>query len=311
MPKLSVIICTYNRADSIKEILDCLSFQEFIENFEIIVVDNNSQDNTKSLVGSFELKFNGKLRYYFEPKQGKTYALNLGIKESRGEIIVFIDDDCLVDKDHLFKIDQAFQEYGAEIGIVGGKILPLWGKVTKPEWIIDLKSGWWSNSFFNGPMGIFDYGDKPFIIDHGRGIHSNVTFFGANTAIRKKLLDQYGYFNNEKRVGEDTEMCLRLFEAGIKGLYAPQVIVRHKIETEKITPEYFYHWYYLRGKLLEIQDKYKRKLYHPFGISWALLLGTIFLWFKSFFSFSLSKRIHYKCHALFNTGQISQIVKKK
>jgi len=311
MLKISVIICTYDRAETLKGILDSLLAQDLKESYEIIVVDNNSQDNTKELVGSFGPKFDGKLRYLFQPQQGKTFALNLGIKEARGEIIVFIDDDCLVEKNHLSLIYQAFQENGTEIGIIGGKILPLWGNVAKPAWIIDLKSGWWNTTFFKGPIGIFDYGDKPFIIDHVKGTHRNVTFFGANTSIRKKLLDQYGYFNNEKTVGEDTEMCLRLFKAGVKGAYAPQIIVQHKVEAEKITPEYFYHWYFLRGKLLEVQDRYKRKFYHPFGISWALLLGTAVLWTKALFTASLGQKIHYKSHALFNIGQISQIVKEK
>jgi glucosyl-dolichyl phosphate glucuronosyltransferase len=311
MLKISVIICTYNRAETIKDLLNCLLIQEFNETFEVIVVDNNSRDNTKEVVKSFEVKFNGKLRYFFQPEQGKTFALNLGIKESKGEIIVFIDDDCLVQKDHLLNIYKTLHENGPDIGVVGGKILPLWGKVAKPAWIIDLKSGWWSNTFFKGPVGIFDCGDKPFIIDHVRRAHRNVTFYGANTSIRKKLLEQYGYFNNERIVGEDTEMCLRLFRAGIKGLYAPGIIVQHKVEAEKITPEYFYHWYYLRGKLLEVHNKYQGKFYHPLGVSWGFWVETAVLWVKSLFAVSLSKKIHYKSHAMFNIGQISQIMKKK
>src|SRR5690348_14604262 len=111
MPKISLIICAYNRAQNVAALLDCLLLQETDCPFEALVVDNNSNDDTKAVVESYLEKFQGRLRYFFEPRQGKPFALNLGIKESRGEILAFTDDDCLVEKDYIAQINKVFEGY--------------------------------------------------------------------------------------------------------------------------------------------------------------------------------------------------------
>lgn len=108
---ISVIISTYNRCESLKDTLDSLLNQERDDNFdyEVIVVDNNSSDKTKEVVvESYMPQFNGRLRYLFQPKQGKSYALNLAITKADGEIIAFTDDDCIAASDWLLRIKEEF-----------------------------------------------------------------------------------------------------------------------------------------------------------------------------------------------------------
>src|SRR3990167_2999593 len=92
---LSVIIATYNRCENLKEALRTLYQQENDGTFdyEIIVIDNNSKDQTREVVESFIAKEGLKVRYIFEPIQGKVYALNTGITHAKGEIVAFTDDD--------------------------------------------------------------------------------------------------------------------------------------------------------------------------------------------------------------------------
>ena len=310
-PKISVIICSYNRADSIKDLLKCLLNQELREDFEVIVVDNNSRDNTKQLVTSFVPELKGKLRYFFEPKQGKPYALNLGIKEAKGEILVFTDDDCLVGKDYLTNIFGTFQKYGNEIGLVGGRITPYWADGQKPpKWFNDIEQGSILLDYFNGPLGTLDYGQTPFIIDYARNIPDHGHFYGANISIRKEALDKHGYFSPDMILGQDTEICLRLFRAGVKGVYAPQVIVHHKVNTQKITPKYYYRWHYLRGQYKQLDNIFDKKPFYPFGIPLFFIKQTIMLYLRSFFEKDIPTRIYSRCIIYSNLGVMKRLIRR-
>src|SRR3990167_7596502 len=100
--KLSVLIATYNRSKDLKLALESLQKQEFPKpvDYEILILDNNSNDNTKTMVEAFMPSFQGKLKYLFESRQGKPNALNSGLKITTGDILVLTDDDCIFDKDY-------------------------------------------------------------------------------------------------------------------------------------------------------------------------------------------------------------------
>src|SRR5271154_5729585 len=93
--KISVIICTYNRSHSLGKTIESVASESLTPSlgWEILVVDNNSKDKTRQVVEGFMFRYPEQIRYIFEPKQGISYARNAGIKESRGEILAFIDDD--------------------------------------------------------------------------------------------------------------------------------------------------------------------------------------------------------------------------
>jgi len=133
--KLSVVVCSLNRSESLRRMLK--SLQEMVIpdylSCEVIVVDNNSDDDTRLVVEEIEKHFELKIRYVFENKKGLSHARNRGVKEAGGEIIAFTDDDVIVDKHWIKSIDKAFKEYD-DVACVGGKILPIW-EIPKPKWL--------------------------------------------------------------------------------------------------------------------------------------------------------------------------------
>lgn len=300
---ISVIICTYNRCESLKDTLNSLIDQECDGRFdyEVIVIDNNSNDNTKGVVESFSPTFNGKLRYLFEPKQGKPYALNLGIKEAKGEIIAFTDDDCIVDSAWLLNIKKSFTECETEIGIVGGKVFPLWLTNKRPGWL---------KEYFFGPLGVLDWGETSFLINK-----SSKLFFGNNFAFKKDLFDKYNNFDNKMINAHDTEICLRFLRNGIKGFYNPNMKVSHKISAGRLTPRYFYKWFYKRGKfsnyIEEFKIKDKPKFYYPFGIPIWLIRRFLKEVAKSFLASSAYFKTYYRCRCFYYLGTIASILNER
>jgi glycosyltransferase involved in cell wall biosynthesis len=98
----SVIVPTFNRADEIKELLDSLSKQTIPHNnFEIIIVDDGSTDNTKEVIESIKSKFDLNIRTLYQNHKGPGEARNLGMKNAKGKYFVFIDSDCIADKNWL------------------------------------------------------------------------------------------------------------------------------------------------------------------------------------------------------------------
>ena len=293
--EISVIICTFNRCESLKDTLDSLLNQEYDNGFEyeVIVVDNNSTDQTKKVIESYKPVFNGRLHYLFEPKQGKPYALNKAIKNAQGEIIAFTDDDCLVYKEWLLQIKKSFNGGNPGIGMAGGIITPLWLTQNKPQWIRDS---------FMGPLGILNYGDKKAFIDEKK------LLFGNNFAVKKNLFKSFSDFDVKMINSHDTEICLRFLKTGAKGLYNPDMKVSHKITSERATTKYFYKWFYRRGKFWDYIEYFsgnrKVKFYHPLGIPLWVFIAIAKEFAKSFFAPSQYLAIKHRCMAFFYLGKL-------
>ncbi|MBF0490305.1 MAG: glycosyltransferase family 2 protein [Candidatus Omnitrophica bacterium] len=303
-PFISIIVCTYNRCQSLKDTLESFTKLNFSPdiNYEILIIDNNSTDQTKNIAQSYVPFLGNKLRYLFEAQQGKCYALNLSINEAKGDVLAFTDDDVIVDPNYLLEINKIFSKPNNEIEFIGGKILPLW-EGDKPSWI--------SGSLM-GALAMLDYGKDEFIIDSNYKLDfiRKHIFFGANFVFRKKLFKKFGQFNTKKIVAEDTEMCMRLYKNGVKSLYAPSVIVYHKVPVSRTTPEYFFKWFSQQGQYQEIIDFSKSKFYQPFGIPYWFLMQTLFFYFKSLIKKDQYKKVLYRCWALFNFAQINKVIRK-
>ena len=123
--KYSVIIATYKRAADLRETLQSLAGLRPDGPWEVIVVDNNSPDDTRQVVEEAARTFPVELRYLFETKQGRSPALNAGIQAARGEIIVTTDDDVRVPADWLNRAAEGLDRLGCDY--VGGRVLPIWG----------------------------------------------------------------------------------------------------------------------------------------------------------------------------------------
>ena len=243
--KVSVIICTYNRSESLKRTLQSLkemSVSDDIE-WELLIVDNNSTDNTREAVNDFTKTSGLNCRYVFESKQGLSNARNRGVKEACGEIIAFTDDDVIVDKYWLQNMAKVFK--GNNISCVGGRIFPIWGKPCS-KWLIN---NLWLLSCLYGPLALLDYGDNQFYLDKH-------IIWGANFAVRKRMFERYGIFNTslgrmrgKLYGGEDTAFIKKLIENGENVLYVPDVIVHHCIPSKRMRKSYFRKWWFNFGEM--------------------------------------------------------------
>src|SRR5260221_9817986 len=130
---LSVIICTYNRAVELRRTLDsfCLLTVPTELQWEVIVVDNNSADATRTVCEECRAKLS--LRYIFEPQQGQTFARNRGIRASTAELVVFTDDDVDVDPHWLACLWDAARRT-LDASVFGGRGLPRWDR-PPPDWL--------------------------------------------------------------------------------------------------------------------------------------------------------------------------------
>src|ERR1700677_4197251 len=103
---VTVIICSYNRCRSLAKTLESVAASTFTDGrkWEVLVIDNNSKDQTREVAEDFCRRYPDHFRYLFEPRQGKSNALNLGISEARGEVLAFTDDDVTVEPSWLQKL---------------------------------------------------------------------------------------------------------------------------------------------------------------------------------------------------------------
>lgn len=246
---VSVIIATYNRCAILGNVLKDLLAQDGISpddtDYEIIVVDNNSTDETKRLVESFMNKAGNRLRYFFEPVRGKWHALNRGIRESRGEILAFTDDDVIVDNKWISYIEGSFKKFS--IDAMGGRVLPVYPQGT-PAWVKD------NSELLQGPIVRYDYGE-----DIKRYDGSMAPFVGANMALRRKLCTGKNLFEDDlgvrtERLGEDTELFRRLRAANKRILYCGKALVWHPVDRERMTLKYIAKWHMEYGRYCAVRE---------------------------------------------------------
>jgi glycosyltransferase involved in cell wall biosynthesis len=229
MMSASIVICTYNRGESLQETLENLDHGLIVPNtpLEIIVVDNNSSDNTRDLVNQHLRKARIETRYIFEKRQGKSYALNRGVNEAKGDIVCFTDDDVLVRRDWIINIMKVFDETGC--ACVGGKILLRLGK-TRPEWLGDKMME---------QFGLLDLGNDLLFLKTPK-------LYGANIAVRKSVFRDHGYFDvnlgpkaEKMHDSEDISFINKLIRGGEKVLYSPDVVIEHVVPAKHIEKSYF------------------------------------------------------------------------
>lgn len=200
-PKVSVIIPVYNGARTLPLCLDSLMELEYPkEEIEIIAVDNNSKDDSKKVIQKYPVK------YIFEKRQGRGAARNRGVKESKGELIAFLDADCIADKYWLNCLIAAIEHSG--IGACGGKTLFL-----PPE-----------NTIARYYKNEGRYSNKNFIQGTKFCLPSIAT---GNSIFHRSTLFEAGLFDNSFKYYEDTDISWRICLKGYKLKYVPQAIVCH------------------------------------------------------------------------------------
>ena len=241
MLDLTVILCTYNRCNSLATALDSVaaSILPGSIGWEVLVVDNNSHDQTRDVVEDFCRRYPGRFRYLFEPRQGKSYALNTGIREARGDVLAFLDDDVTVEPSWLQNLTACL--CSGEWAGAGGRILPLW-PCAPPSWLPEKE---W---FGRAPLTMFDLGLKAGLLTDPP--------FGTNMAFHRRLFEKYGTFrtdlgpgpNGNIRNNEDTEFGRRLLAAGERLKYEPTAVVHHPVPQNRLRRDYFLTWWFNKGR---------------------------------------------------------------
>ncbi len=217
---LTVLIATYNGAKTLPKALDgYVQLQTPAGGWKLVIVDNGSTDRTKEIIHSFMDRL--PLTYLFEPSKGKNAALNTGLPSVAGDLVVLTDDDTLPRPDWLTEMRRAADSH-ASFSIFAGTVVPCW-EIAPEEWILELV-----------PLApVFGVTDPSW----EEGPISPQLVFGGNAAIRTKVFEAGYKFNvrlgprgHNYPMGSETELTLRLAEAGFKAWHCKQAVVEHIIQ---------------------------------------------------------------------------------
>jgi glucosyl-dolichyl phosphate glucuronosyltransferase len=301
---ITLIICTYNRWRILGNALASVAGSVLPDSidWEVLVVDNNSRDQTREVVEGFCRRYPGRFRYLFEARQGKSHALNSGVRQARGDIIAFTDDDVTVEPTWLWNLTAALHD--EQWAGTGGRILPT-RTFVPPRWMS------LTDSTTGAPLfGLFDLGDKPGKLE--RAPH------GGNMAFRKVMFEKYGGFRTDLGPppndvgGEDTELGRRLMAAGERLRYEPSAVVRHPVIEDRLERKYFLTWWFKMGRSIIREEVQRPPLWHvprnyiriPNRVLRRLPLATL-MWIGT-----LNPRLRFKkrCHVYMTAGETWEII---
>ena len=237
MIQISVIIPTHNRSEYLRNTIVSLQEQNFPKDgYEIIVVDNNSTDNTPEVVEACDRKGKKEVVYVKEPEIGLHNARHAGAKAAKGEILAYADDDVICDKNWLSELIKPYTD--PEVGCVGGKILPKW-EAAPPEWI----------KLYPVYLSLLDLGTETKELKRP-GI------YGCNFSIRRSLMFEVGGFNPDAfsdkkliwyRGDGEVGLLRKVLITGEKIIYTPHAIVWHVIPENRLTFNYFKKRSFIEG----------------------------------------------------------------
>lgn len=210
---VSVLLSTRNRCDKLRSFLDAMKANgsSGLTPTEVLIVDNNSSDATKEVVGQYTSLENPVFRYLLEGKAGKSRALNAALREARGEIIAFTDDDCIPSPDWVEHIVREFDS-DRELSVLGGRV-ELYDEK-------DLRQAILLSNCRRHVTSAWEICATPAII-------------GANMAFRKAVLKATGGFDpllgpgTRCEAAEDVDLVYRSLRKNFKIAYSPEVIVLH------------------------------------------------------------------------------------
>ena len=232
---LSVVIPTYNRAAGLPPLLERLLDQDAGDiRYDILVVDNNSSDDTAAVVQrAMARDGSGRLRYVREPRQGVSYARNTGIEQTTAPLVLFLDDDGVPARDWVRSMRAAFADH-PEADCIGGRVAARW-TVPPPSWM---------EQAHTGPIAIQDW-PAPVVVD---ATNAGPCLITANIGFRRSVFDRVGGFSPEYPRNQDRELQLRMWRAGLRGIYLPQCEVIVDVPAERLTAHYHRRWRATTGK---------------------------------------------------------------
>lgn len=264
MIRLSLVIATYNRSRQLLATLHSVAAQSApAGDWECVVVDNNSSDDTSQTVGSFcaeHPRLN--IRCVVERRQGLSHARNCGIANSTGEYIAIIDDDERIVPDFISAYIDLFDTH-PEAASAGGAIVAEY-ETGRPRWM---------SRYTERPIA------NPINLGHSvREFPAGRIPGGGNMAIRRSAIERYGDFDTSlgrcgatPAGGEESDLFERLSNAGERCLYAPRAVMYHIIPPQKLSREYFVRLSYNTGLSQRRRALLHRRL-------WRLRFGELIKW---------------------------------
>lgn len=275
-PKISIVICSYNRQDYIIEAIDSLYHQTIPRiHYEVIVVDNNSKDNTAAVCREYIAAHpDYNILFMNEAMQGASWARNTGAKVANAPLLVFMDDDAVAEKDFLERILLFFEAH-PQADALGGRIIPRYIP-SEPKWM---------SHYVSALVGNFDYSKEVVPFEGGRYP------LESNMIVKKADFELIHGFNTElpgvvgtlRIGGEGKDFFYRLIAAGKTIYYDPSVIVHHVVEVKKLTPEYMYRVAsgIGRGEKVRMMQKgkfafFKKVIEYLYKLAGSVVLGILY-----------------------------------
>jgi len=265
---LTVAICSYNSAGLLPRLVEGLDRLESPVDFEILIVDNNSTDDTRQVIEQLQRRVKRPLRYVLESEQGIPYARNRAIEESLGSTyMAFIDADELPDPQWLIAACRGLREYDADC--VGGRIRLDLRK--RPTWMTDSLLPF---------LGQIDHGNLPLKVADG-----STPVWSGNVAYRTRLFagglrfdTRYNRAGSGIGGGEDGILFRALLENNTAMRYEPEMSIVHLIPDFKLKRSYFLKLHYISGKragMFEMSRPQRNRLFGiPFFMYRQLLKKT-------------------------------------
>ncbi|MEY3236621.1 MAG: hypothetical protein RI883_722 [Bacteroidota bacterium] len=273
--KISIIICTYNRELYLPKCLEHLKNQtEDPSNFEIILVNNNSTDNTEGICEKFvHVNPSLQVKYVKEINPGLSYARNKGIEIASGDILCFIDDDGFAIPEYVSIIKKIVEDSQyADIISFGGKVIPCYNEGKEPKWL---------SKYIDGLVSKVDLGEHI-------QLFTKKYPAGCNMVFRKEFFEEHGGFNVDLHTrGDDKFVFDKLKKAGLKTLYLPTLKVEHFIDDYRLEKGFIIRLSKIIGQSEAIRLKETSKsekfiklieYIFKFGAALIISLGFLFTW---------------------------------
>jgi glycosyltransferase involved in cell wall biosynthesis len=280
MPAVSIVLPTYNRASELPSAINSALDQTAPpETFELLIVDNNSTDATADVIDGFATAHPERVQGVFEARQGVAFARQAGVDRARAPILAFFDDDVRVSKNWIETIVRTFAEHPA-VDCIGGKVLPEWS-APPPDWLT--RAHW-------APLALQDFGDEPIALsfENRKGLIS------ANLACRRCTFERVGGFSPELQrvkngIGslEDEDWMRRLWKAGGRALYTPELVATTEIPSTRLSRAYHRKWhgghgrFYARLRAEEIENTSVGSLFGVPAHMYRSALGDVAGWIRA------------------------------
>jgi glycosyltransferase involved in cell wall biosynthesis len=246
---VEVAICTWNRARLLRQTLESV-FRLNVPSdcsLAVIVVDNNSTDGTEAVLREFAAQ-ESNLVTLQERRQGHTISRNRIVRHAAGDLLLWTDDDVIVDPDWLMHYVQAARSQTGH-SFWGGPIRPVF-ESARPDWIGEN----WQQ--LKGCFAAREFGSEAFELTRDR------LPYGANFAIRTAVKKQYVFAENLGRrakdaLGEDElDLFRRLFDAGLQGAWVSRSAVDHVITPDRAAERYVIDYFIGQGRALVAAGKH-------------------------------------------------------